>query len=156
MIIREYNEKDWYKVVEIYAKVKMDELRFEKKQFEFLPLEKDKKRLNELKESDIYICQDSEIVGYGALHDNEIRAVYVIPSERGKGIGKCLFEFLLSKVNGSPVLYVAKTNFPAKKLYKQYGFVVTNEFETIYNGKSVFAHEMEQVFKPKQVANKSL
>lgn len=147
MIIRDFDEKDWDRIVEIYSESKMDELRFEKRLFEFLPLEQDTKRFNELKESDIYVCQSSNIIGYGAIHRDEIRAVYITPTERGKGIGKNLLKFLLSKVNGSATLYVAKTNSPAKQLYKKYGFIVTDEFETIYNGKPVMANKMERSLK---------
>lgn len=55
MHIREYNEKDFPSVLQIYAKSKLDELRFEQRVFKLLPLESDEKRLSALKESKIYV-----------------------------------------------------------------------------------------------------
>ena len=142
MNIRPFTENDYSAVVEIYHKSKLDELRFEEKAFELLHLEKDEKRYTEFKESEIFVCEDGGIVGYGALFESEIRALYVHPSMRGIGIGKRLLEFLLSKIKGPANLYVAKTNAPAKCLYSNYGFMVVDEFETNYNGVPVFANKM--------------
>ncbi|MEY8239710.1 MAG: GNAT family N-acetyltransferase [Cycloclasticus sp.] len=142
MKIRPYCENDYQKILDIYAESKLDELRFEKTKFELLPLDKDKERLAELTESDIYVYEDKEIIGYAALFKSEIRALFVCPTARSRGIGTCLLEFLLSKINDAATLYVAKTNMPAKQLYQKYGFSVTNEFQTEYNGKPVFASEM--------------
>jgi putative acetyltransferase len=40
---------------------------------------------------------------------------------------------------------VAKTNIPAKELYKSYGFKESDEFLTEYNGEPVFANEMVRI-----------
>jgi len=142
MSIRSFSDDDFSTILDIYAQSKLDELRFEKMEFELLPLENDENRLTQLKESDIYVYEDEGVIGYGALFGSEIRALFVCPSARGKGIGKSLLEFLLLKVTGTANLYVAKTNIPAKQLYKNYGFKVTDEFETNYNGIPVFANKM--------------
>jgi len=142
MKIRQFRKNDYPTILDIYSKSKLDELRFEEKEFELLPLENDKNRLTELKESDIYVYEDEGVIGYGALFGSEIRALFVHPSFRGKGVGKSLLEFLLSKVTGSVILYIAKTNAPAKKFYNNYGFKVVNEFQTTYNGKNVLANKM--------------
>jgi len=142
MSIRSFSDDDFSTILDIYAQSKLDELRFEKMEFELLPLENDENRLTQLKESDIYVYEDEGVIGYGALFGSEIRALFVCPSARGKGIGKSLLEFLLLKVTGTANLYVAKTNIPAKQLYKNYGFKVTDEFETKYNGIPVFANKM--------------
>lgn len=142
MSIRKIIESDYPAILDIYARSKLDELRFEDKAFELLPLENDRKRYGELKESDIYVFEDEGVKAYGALFGSEIRALFVHPDIRGKGIGKQLLEFLLSNITGEANLYVAKTNTPAKNLYKNYGFEVFSEFQTEYNGVSVFANEM--------------
>ena len=121
---------------------KLDELRYEDNNFELLPLEKDKKRFSKFNESDIFVCEEDKIVGYGALLGSEITAMFVHPDKRGKGIGKRLLEFLLSKIEGSASLFVAKSNTPAKLLYEKYGFIVVDEFETEYNLIPVFANKM--------------
>lgn len=67
---------------------------------------------------------------------------FCLPSARGKGIGKRLLEFMLLKVTGTVSLYVAKTNYPAKSLYSNFGFIITDEFETKYNCVTVLANKM--------------
>jgi putative acetyltransferase len=120
----------------------MDELIFEQRKFVFLSLAEDQKRLADLQESDIYVCEDKGILGYGALFGSEIRALFVYPDCRGKGVGKLLLKYLLSLVEGQVILYVAKTNAPAKKLYEKFGFEVVDEFETTYNCMPVLANKM--------------
>lgn len=142
MKIRAFSEKDYPRVVEIYANSKLDELRFEKEKFKLLPIENDKKRLSALKESDIYVYDDGQVLGYGAIYDSEIRALFVCSRARGNGVGKAILEFLLSRIDGKANLFVAKTNTPAKELYRRYGFEVSDEFLTEYNGVPVVANEM--------------
>lgn len=145
MNIRAFIDKDYPRLLEIYSKSKLDELRFEKREFQLLPLEDDGTRLSGLKESRIFVFDDGNILGYGAIFKSEIRALFVCPSARGKGIGKQILEFLLSQIKGKANLFVAKTNLPAKTLYKSYGFEVSNEFLTEYNGVPVYANEMIRI-----------
>lgn len=142
MEIRPFQPGDFATLAEIYTLSKLDELRFEEGQFEFLPLERDQKRLSGLMESRIYVWEQGRVLGYGAVCGNEIRALFVHPLARGKGIGSSLLSCLLSKVELPARLYVAKSNAPAKKLYQRFGFAVTREFQTDYNGKPVSANEM--------------
>lgn len=142
MNIRKYKSSDYPAILEIYALSKLDELRFEENQFELLPLEKDQKRFSELIESDIYVYDDRKVIGYGAVYGSEIRSLFVHPNARGRGIGKSLLEYLLSEISGEASLYVAKSNYLTKKLYSVYGFKIVDEFETTYNGISVFANKM--------------
>lgn len=142
MLIRPYIESDFQAVLEIYRKSKLDELRYEDKTFEFLPLQKDEKRFGKFKESQIFVYEDNGINGYAALFQSEIRALYVHPNMRGQGIGTRLLEFLLSRIKGDAHLFVAKSNAPAKRLYRKYGFIIVDEFETSYNGIAVFANKM--------------
>jgi putative acetyltransferase len=142
MSIRDYKTSDLVTVLEVYAQSKLDELRFENGEFSLLPLDEDEKRFRALKESQIYVYDDGVISGYGALCEGEIRALFVLPARRGEGIGKKLLEFLLREISGEACLYVAATNYPAKKLYESYGFIVVDEFQTNYNRVPVFANKM--------------
>ena len=144
-MIRKFQESDFEKVNEIYSLSKLDELRFEREAFELLPLEEDEKRLRELMESEIVVYEDDGILGYGAIYQNEIRSLFVHPLSRGQGVGSALFDHLIAKVGTPTKLYVAKSNLPAKSMYHKYGFTVTQEFETSYNGKSVLANEMVRI-----------
>ena len=143
MSIRAYTQNDLAAIFDIYSRSKLDELKFEDKVFTLLPLEEDDVRLNGLMESKIYVHQEQgQILGFGAVCGNEIRALFVLPECRGQGVGKKLLEFLLSNIQGQPCLYVASTNQPAKYLYQRYGFSVTDTFETTYNQVPVIAQKM--------------
>jgi len=142
MYIRRYKKTDYPDILKIYALSKLDELRFENKEFILQPLDKDPKRLSEFNESDIYVYQEQKIVGFIGLFGSEIRMLFVHPTARGKGIGKLLLEFLLSKISGEMSLNIVRSNFPAKNLYSAYGFQIIDEYKTSYNGISVLANKM--------------
>jgi putative acetyltransferase len=143
MNIRPYTQNDLAAIFDIYSHSKLDELKFEDREFTLLPLEMDDVRLSGLMESEIYVYQEQgAIFGFGAVCVNEIRALFVLPEHRGKGVGKKLLEFLLSHIKDQACLYVASTNQPAKYLYQRYGFSVADTFETTYNQVPVMAQKM--------------
>jgi putative acetyltransferase len=144
MSIRPYTTNDYNAVLTIYANSKLDELRYEKKTFTLLPLDQDKTRLDQLLEADIYVYESDGVIGYCAQFKSEIRALFVCPSVRGKGIGETLLLFLLNKLSAPITLFVAESNTPAKQLYIKHGFKVTNTFLTHYNGVSVLANRMDK------------
>ncbi len=144
MIIRSYNKADFPDIATIYARSKLDELKFEDAPFTLLPLEQDKRRLKRFKSSTIFVAVDPRIIGYGACIGNEIRALYVDPDARGCGAGTKILQYLLSYINSPARLCVAKSNTPAKNLYCKFGFTVVGEFKSSYNGKPVVVSEMAQ------------
>jgi putative acetyltransferase len=131
-------------VLDIYASSKMDELTHENEKFEFMPLQHDRGRYEKLFESKIFVYDDNGVIGYCAYFENEIRALYVQPSGRGRGIGQEMLDFMLRAIAGTPALFVAKSNIQAKKLYSKRGFKIVDEFEVKYNGKGVIANKMEK------------
>lgn len=97
-------------------------------------------------ESEIFVYQEQDcVVAYGAYLGNEIRALFVHPDFRNKGIGNKLLIFLLSQIEGMACLYVAASNQPAKDLYQRYGFSVVDSFVTTYNKAPVIAEKMELI-----------
>ena len=144
MNIRAYRDDDFPSIAEIYDSSKLDELVFEEGPFELLPLERDEKRLKETMESTLYVYEDGEILGYGAVFGNEIRALFVHPSSRGKGVGKKLLDHLISQAETPVLLHVAKSNSTAKSIYQKHGFRVTDEYVATYDGKQVLANIMVQ------------
>lgn len=84
MNIRKYCEDDYKDILEIYSKSKLDELLFEKTEFELLPLESDEKRLTQLMESEIFVYAEKQVIGYSAVYRSEIRALFVHPDNRRK------------------------------------------------------------------------
>ncbi|MEP1384033.1 MAG: N-acetyltransferase [Paraglaciecola sp.] len=145
MSIRKYSQSDYNQLLEIYSTSKLDELKYENTNFELLPLDKDEIRLAQIYESDIYVYGTKYVVGFCAYSGSEIRALFVHPNYRGKGIGVSLLEFMLSNIIGTATLYVAASNHPAIKLYQKYGFKIISEFKTTYNRKAVLANKMEQL-----------
>ncbi len=142
MSIRAYRETDFKAVLDIYAACKLDELLYERKEFKLLPLDQDHKRLEGFLASQVFVYERDGIKGYAAHDHSTITALYVHPSARGTGIGKILLQFMLDRIQGDIVLYVASSNYPAKRLYGQHGFITVDEFMTDYNGTSVLAAKM--------------
>lgn len=141
-MIREFREKDLEAVERIYNASKLDELAYENENFKLLPLKHDEKRYRELLESDVFVFDDGDVIGYTAILGNEIRSLFVDPDHRGRGIGKELMDFILKRTNSEARLFIAKTNHPARYFYGKLGFSVSDEFETSYNGISVLANKM--------------
>ena len=144
MNIRKYKDSDLNTILDIYSKSKLDELVFEKSKFKLCPLNKDKERYDKFMKSDVYVFEKEYILGYGSVLGAEITALFVHPSSRGQQIGNQLLEYLLSRIEGVPFLYVAKSNVLAKKLYSKYGFSTVDEFQTSYNGVPVYANKMQR------------
>jgi len=150
MSIRAYTGNDLPSIIDIYNRSKLDELQFEDRKFTLLPLEEDIPRYSKLMESAIFIYSyQGQAAGFAAICGNEIRALFVHPDFRGKGVGAELIQFLLNSVPGIEVhLYVASSNRPAKTLYQKYGFSITDTFETTYNQEPVVAQKMVRRIVP--------
>jgi putative acetyltransferase len=143
MPIRSYASSDYPSVLDIYALSKLDELRFEGRQFDLVPWEDDARRLAEFRESVIVVfAENGAVLAYIARHENKIRSLFVHPAHRGRGLGRQLLEYALARMCGPICLNVAKSNLPAQALYAQYGFVITEEFDASYNGVVVSAYQM--------------
>ena len=143
MTIRAYKESDFQAIESIYASCKLDEFEFEEREFELLPLQIDTRRLAVFRQSTVYVYDDNGVIGYGAISGLEISALFVHPSDRGKGVGKKLLSFLVSVAREPVSLYVVKSNRTARSMYEKAGFSVVGEFATEYNGIPVTACKME-------------
>ncbi|MDW7550681.1 GNAT family N-acetyltransferase [Pseudoalteromonas sp. SCSIO 43201] len=142
MTIRTYTEDDFQSIEEIYNLSKLDELAQEAAEFTLLPLSEDIPRNEQLFESQIFVYELGSIAAFCALCHTEIRALFVHPDHRGKGIGKDLLKYLLSLTSQEASLYVVASNCVAKEVYKSVGFVVTETFETTYNSVAVTVDKM--------------
>ena len=116
MNIRPYTESDFPEISEIYATSKLDEFVNETNESQLIPLEKDHKSLAQLKESDIHVYEDEsgKVRGYGAIYGSKIRMLFVHPDSRGRGLGKGILEYLLSKTSGQVTFFVVNSNTHAK------------------------------------------
>lgn len=137
MSIRPYADSDLQAIFDVYASAKLDEFKFEEQRFALLPLERDSERLRHFRACDVIVHDDGGVAGFAATSDMTIRALFVHRDAQGQGVGRKLLEAVLARSTGRISLNVAKSNIPAKRLYLQYGFRVTAEFETAYNGVKV-------------------
>ena len=86
----------------------------------------------------LIITIDNNVVGYGHLDFEDIiwLGICVLEKYRGKGIGKCIMNYLLDycKNNNINELYltVDKQNIVAKNLYDKLGFAIKKEYNTYY------------------------
>jgi putative acetyltransferase len=142
MIIRPFRKTDFAAVLDIYAQAKLDELRFEEQEFQLLPLDRDPFRLGKLLESKIYVYEDDKILGYGAYCGQEIRALFVLPTSRRQGVGRAILKHLMAEIAGDISLIAVVSNYPAQKLYAQFGFNIVETFATDYNGQAVVVYKM--------------
>ncbi|MBV8466654.1 MAG: GNAT family N-acetyltransferase [Burkholderiales bacterium] len=144
MAIRSYTDTDFPAILHVYACSKLDELRFENRTFELVPLDEDTGRLAKFQDSDVLVFDDGVVRGYGAYNGSEIRSLFVHPQARGRKIGVQLLQAMLANIRGSATLNVAKSNRPAIQLYEQNGFSTVAEFVASYNGTIVAALTMSR------------
>lgn len=148
MPIRPYREDDFPAVLNIYAKSKLDEFAYENQQFELLPLEQDPRRFKSFITSQVSVYEAGSTLAYASQIGADLTSLFVHHDGRGKGIGRALMQHMLNKVEGAATLYVTKSNPPAKRLYEQFGFVITEEFMTDYNSVPVCANKMVRHLQP--------
>jgi GNAT superfamily N-acetyltransferase len=136
MPVRDFAEHDLPAVFAVYASAKLDEFEHEVLKPVLLPLEEDVERLGYFRQSEVFVYEDEEgvVQGFGARAGPQIRAMFVAPAARGKGVGRQLLERLLQGLDGQVGLNVAASNHNARALYSRYGFTPDREFATSYNG----------------------
>ena len=86
--------------------------------------------------------ENEEIVGYFlcyfVLDEWEIARIAVSPNARRKGIGQCLFDYMMSTCKEKKMvrilLDVRESNFPAISFYKKNGFTVDGIRKNFYGG----------------------
>lgn len=142
MTIRPYKEQDKSSVINIYNSSKLDELIFEKEEFELIPLQKDLQRKRLIFESKIWVYEDKHIKGFVAFDNTNIFGLFVNPEDRGEGIGRDLLKAAISDAGEEIKLQVVVSNLAANDLYSRFGFEVSSVESGSYNGKEVFVNKM--------------
>ncbi|WEF31173.1 GNAT family N-acetyltransferase [Pseudoduganella chitinolytica] len=133
--IRPYRAEDFPAVAAVYDAAKLDEFQFEPTRFTLLPLAQDKERLAAFAQCDaiVYTCYGA-IVGFAASSEDTLRALFVAPTCRGKGVGRSLLQAMLARLPGDVRLNVAASNHVAQAMYRGAGFEPTGTVEQAYNG----------------------
>lgn len=123
IIIREYQEQDWTRLMEIHDSARVVELQLAELSDAFVPLAE-----AAFKEGlfDYTVCValvKDKVLGFVAYSDNELAWLYVDPLYKNKGVGKCLVKYVVQKITKRPIcVEVLKKNEPAINLYKSMGF----------------------------------
>jgi GNAT superfamily N-acetyltransferase len=75
-------------------------------------------------EQEVWVWEeDGRILGFAALHGDEVPALYVEPDAQGRGIGSALFEHLTERRPGGFRFWVFQQNERARRFYERHGAV---------------------------------
>lgn len=134
MRVRQFKEADLAEVGRIYANAKRDELAYEAKVTDIIPLEEDAVILAAFRESDVIVYEDDKVVGFAAMFDGQLRALFVHGEARGRGVGLALLNAALARAPRGLSLHVSESNLKARQFYERSGFTVTGRATRHYNG----------------------
>ncbi len=125
-MIREYKEQDLNILLEVWYAASqvghpfLDEAFFEKERQDIAALY--------LPNSETWVYQQNgAVVGFIALVENEVGAIFVDPPLHGQGIGRALMD-QAKHLKGDLEVEVFKKNQIGRKFYQQYGFRQINEY----------------------------
>lgn len=124
-MVREYDENDLDSVLEIWldASVKAHDFILA----EFWESQVENMRNIYLPASEIYVYEmDSKVVGFYALFESSLAAIFVVPELQGKGIGKQLLNHAKNQ-RTMLTLSVYKENQTSYQFYLSQGFRVVSE-----------------------------
>lgn len=138
LAIRPYRPADFPAVAAVYDAAKLDEFGFEEARFTLVPLAQDTERLAAFAQCDVIVCTCYDaIIGFAAWSGDTLRAIFVAPTARGRGVGRMLLEAVLGRLAGDVRVNVAASNRIAQDLYRSAGFVPAGTVEQAYNGVAV-------------------
>lgn len=123
MIIREYEKRDWLRLIEIHDSARKIELELAGHPDAFIPLVQAAEKEGLF---DYTICVaelDGVVQGFAAYSDDELAWLYVDPAYMGQGIGKKLIKHVMDNIKTRPLyVEVLAGNKPAIGLYESMGF----------------------------------
>lgn len=123
MKVRPYKAEDFPAVCRVYLDAKKEELRAEAASVTVTPLEHDPVIRGAFAESEVLVLECQGIVeGFLAFRGQQLRALFVHGSVRGKGAGSALVSAFLGSGVSRAVVYVARSNTAAMRFYERLGF----------------------------------
>jgi putative acetyltransferase len=124
-VIREYQEADLERVLEIWLSASI-------KAHSFIEAEFWESKVSDMREmyipaSETFVFEfEGEIYGFYSLYEHTLAAIFVTPGAQGKGIGTLLLNDAKSR-RESLQLAVYKGNSPSISFYEKHGFISTDE-----------------------------
>lgn len=76
---------------------------------------------------------DGKTVGFIALIENEVGAIFLDPKLHGQGLGREMMDYAIQQ-KGSVTLDVFKENALGRRFYDRYGFVAIKEYQHADSG----------------------
>lgn len=135
--VRQFNQADLADICRIYVDAKREELAYEGKVINVIPLQDDAVILAAFRESDVIVCEDGGVMGFAAMFDGQLRALFVHSAARGRGVGHALLNAALAREPRGLSLHVAESNMNARQFYERSGFTVTGQANRQYNGTDI-------------------
>lgn len=123
IVIREYQQQDWSRLMEIHDSASLRELQLADLSDAFIPLAE-----AAISEGlfDYTVCVallNGKVSGFVAYSEDELAWLYVAPEYSRQGIGKSLINFVTQNIVKRPIhVEVLVGNDPAINLYKSMGF----------------------------------
>lgn len=138
--IRNYEEKDWPRLMEIHDAARKMELQHAGLEQAFVPLEIAAEREGLFEYTVCVACEGENVVGFVAYAEDELAWLYVDPACMHCGIGKSLVNYVLEHDVERPLLIeVLEGNIPAVKLYESCGFEIRETASGVMPGNEEFA-----------------
>jgi ribosomal protein S18 acetylase RimI-like enzyme len=139
IVIREYEHKDWKRLIEIHDNARIVELKLAGLSDAFIPLAE--AAINEgLFDYNVFVALvNDKVLGFVAFSDDELAWLYVDPVYKSQGIGKCLVNYVVENIAKRPIyVEVLEKNEPAINLYKSMGFEITDICSGVMPGNELF------------------
>ena len=126
-MIRPYIQSDGDEVVHIWLEASIKAHYFIGREYWESKAEEMKTTYLPQSESYVYIDEGANrIVGFISLIDTYLAAIFVMPHQQGRGIGKALINYAKS-IRQELTLGVYSKNKPSVMFYKSQGFITENE-----------------------------
>ncbi|MYM33551.1 GNAT family N-acetyltransferase [Duganella sp. FT94W] len=149
MAVRDYAPSDFHAVCRIYLDAKPAELASEPGQFVFTPLDRDPVLLTAFNESEVVVHDAGDVLGFAAMFDGQLRALFVHSLARGRGVGQSLLDMVIARAETPIALNVALGNSGAIRFYERNGFSIIGETTRQYNGIDVqYVRMLREQSKP--------
>ena len=134
-MIRRYQEKDLPELLEVWRRASLVAHSFLPADFILDEAEKIPTIYVPAAEIWVYVLNEM-VVGFIALGDTEVVAIFVDPDYHGQGIGRALMDHARS-LRGELLVDVFKLNQVGRRFYERYGFKVVAEYHHAESGQQV-------------------